>query len=77
VVPNKNIDHTFNKVIRQREEHKELAGQFRFQPRSSVHRVLESLQNRDQLYLHNNEIINTYSLDKSVIKSGAPRNSLN
>jgi len=29
--------------MRRREEHKEIAGQFRFQPRTGVHRVLESL----------------------------------
>jgi hypothetical protein len=42
-VPNDNIDQTFLKVMRRRQEHKEIAGQFKYQPRTGVHRVLETL----------------------------------
>ena len=44
-------------MVRPREESKELAGQFRFQPRTHVHRVLETLQQRDMLYLSKEGIL--------------------
>ena len=43
--------NTYEKImnLRPREQHKELDGQFRFQPRSSVEKVIDSFQNRNPL----------------------------
>ena len=71
MTPNQNSQHIFNKLVRPREEHKEIAGQFRFQPRTSVHRVLESLQNREQMYLKKEEILSETLGNRSTSIGGA------